>query len=52
MSDEVPKQTTEGITFRIPLDRYWFLIHIFSAFSRRMWLRAIKYRTENVTLEQ
>jgi hypothetical protein len=29
--------------------RYWLLIHIFSAFSRRMWLRAIKHRTENVT---
>ncbi len=29
--------------------RYWSLIHIFSAFSRKMWLRAIKHRTENVT---
>jgi hypothetical protein len=29
--------------------RYWFLIHTFSAFSRRMWLRAIKYRIESVT---
>ena len=29
---------------------YWLLIHIFSAFSRRMCLRAIKYRTENVTI--
>lgn len=28
--------------------RYWILIHTFSAFSRRMWLRAIKHRTENV----
>ena len=27
--------------------RYWFLIHTFSAYSRRMWLRAIKHRTEN-----
>jgi hypothetical protein len=26
--------------------RYWFLVHTFSAFSRRMWLRAIKHRTE------
>jgi hypothetical protein len=34
------------------LARYWLLIHIFSGFSRRMWLRAIKYRTENVTLQQ
>jgi hypothetical protein len=30
--------------------RYWFLIHTFSAFSRRLWLRAIKHRTENVTI--
>ena len=30
--------------------RYWFLIHTFSAFSRRMWLRAIKHRIENVTI--
>jgi len=30
--------------------RYWFLIHTFSALSRRMWLRAIKHRTENVTI--
>lgn len=29
--------------------RYWLLIHSFSAFSRRMWLRAIKHRIENVT---
>lgn len=29
--------------------RYWLLIHTFSAFSRKMWLRAIKHRTENVT---
>ena len=27
--------------------KYWFLIHTFSAFSRRMWLRAIKHRGEN-----
>lgn len=27
--------------------RYWFLIHTFSAYSRRMWLRAIKHRIEN-----
>ena len=27
--------------------RYWLLVHIFSAFSRRMWLKAIKYRIEN-----
>ena len=32
--------------------RYWLLIHIFSAYSRRMWLRAIKYRTENVTISR
>src|SRR5919197_3033065 len=30
--------------------RYWFLIHTFSAFSRRMWLRAIKHRIENVAI--
>ena len=30
--------------------RYWFLIRAFSAFSRRMWLRAVKSRTENVTI--
>jgi hypothetical protein len=24
--------------------RYWLLIHTFNAFSRRMWLRAIKHR--------
>lgn len=30
--------------------RYWFLIHKFSSFSRRMWLRAIKHRIENVTI--
>lgn len=29
---------------------YWFLIRTFSAFSRRMWLRAIKSKTENVTI--
>ena len=27
--------------------RYWLLIRMFSAFSRRMWLRAIKHRIEN-----
>lgn len=32
--------------------RYWRLIHIFSAFSRRMWLRAIKRRTENATKDR
>lgn len=31
--------------------RYWFLIRMFSAFSRRMWLRAIKYRIENATCD-
>jgi hypothetical protein len=30
--------------------RYWFLIRTFSAFSRKMWLRAIRSRTENVTI--
>ena len=30
--------------------RYWFLIHTFSAYSRRMWLRAIKHRIDNVTI--
>jgi len=29
--------------------RYWLLIRTFSVYSRRMWLRAIKHRTENVT---
>jgi hypothetical protein len=28
--------------------RYWFLIHTFSAISRKMWLRTIKHRTENL----
>jgi hypothetical protein len=30
--------------------RYWLLIHTYSAFSRRMWLRAIRHRLETVTL--
>ena len=30
--------------------RYWLLIHTYSAFSIRMWLRAIRHRLETVTL--
>ena len=40
----VPDQTTLK-----KFARYWFLIHTFSVFNRRIWLRAIKHRTENVT---
>jgi hypothetical protein len=32
--------------------RYWLLIRTFSAFSRRMWLRAIKHRIMNVTKDR
>lgn len=54
--DDCVKVSTET-RFYVPdqitlkkLARYWFLIHTFSAFSRRMWLRAIKHRTEKVTI--
>jgi len=54
--DDCVKVSTET-RFYVPdqitlkkFSRYWFLIHTFSAFSRRMWLRAIKHRTENVTI--
>jgi hypothetical protein len=53
-ADEYVKVSTET-RFYVPdyialkkLARYWLLIHSFSAFSRRMWLRAIKHRIENV----
>jgi hypothetical protein len=32
--------------------RYWLLTHTFSAFSRRMWLRAIKHQIMNVTKDR
>jgi hypothetical protein len=54
--DDCVKVSTET-RFYVPdqislkkFSRYWFLIHTFSAFSRRMWLRAIKHRIENVTI--
>jgi hypothetical protein len=34
------------------IELIWILLHTFSAFSRRMWLRAIKHRTENVTIDR
>ena len=40
---------TDQITLK-KFARYWFLIHTFSAYSRRMWLRAIKHRIDNVTI--
>jgi hypothetical protein len=37
----VPDQITQK-----KFARYWLPVHTFSAFSRRMWLRAIKHRIE------
>jgi hypothetical protein len=49
VSTETRFYVPDQITLK-KFSRYWFLMHTFSAFSRRMWLRAIKHRTENVTI--
>jgi hypothetical protein len=50
VSTETRFYVLDQITLR-KFARYWLLIHTFSAFSRRMWLRAIKHRI-NVTKDR